>query len=34
MNPEALRLLPDGNAWLMVIFAGDTQTRPTARRGR
>ena len=25
MNPEALRLLPDGNAWLMVIFAGNTQ---------
>jgi hypothetical protein len=25
MNPEALRLLPDGNAWLMVIFSGDTQ---------
>ena len=25
MNPEALRLLPDGHAWLMVIFAGDSQ---------
>ena len=25
MNPEALRLLPDGQGWLMVIFAGDSQ---------
>ncbi len=31
MNPEALRLLPDGNAWLMVIFAGDTQEEADAR---
>jgi FAD/FMN-containing dehydrogenase/Fe-S oxidoreductase len=25
MNPEALRLLPQGNGWLMVIFSGDSQ---------
>jgi hypothetical protein len=33
MNPEALRLLPDGRGWLMVIFSGDARTRPTPRRG-
>ncbi len=27
MNPQALRLLPDGNGWLMVIFSGDSQGR-------
>src|SRR5579863_331262 len=25
MNPEALRLLPEGHGWLMVIFSGDSQ---------
>ena len=25
MNPEALRLLPEGRGWLMVIFSGDSQ---------
>jgi len=25
MNPEALRLLPEGDGWLMVIFSGDSQ---------
>ena len=25
MNPEALRLLPEGNGWLMVIFSGESQ---------
>ncbi len=25
MNPEALRLLPDGDGWLMVIFSGESQ---------
>jgi len=25
MNPEALRLLPEGHGWLMVIFSGDSR---------
>ena len=31
MNPEALRLLPEGHGWLMVIFSGDTQDEADAR---
>jgi len=31
MNPEALRLLPEGNGWLMVIFAGDSQDDADAK---
>jgi FAD/FMN-containing dehydrogenase len=31
MNPEALRLLPEGGGWLMVIFAADTQDEADAR---
>lgn len=31
MNPEALRLLPEGNAWLMVIFAGDSRDEADAK---
>ncbi len=34
MNPEALRLLPEGHGWLMVIFSGDTQDEADARAGR
>jgi FAD/FMN-containing dehydrogenase/Fe-S oxidoreductase len=31
MNPEALQLLPDGHAWLMVIFAGDSKDDADAK---
>ena len=31
MNPEALRLLPEGGGWLMVIFSGDTQDEADAK---
>jgi FAD/FMN-containing dehydrogenase/Fe-S oxidoreductase len=31
MNPEALHLLPEGNGWLMVIFAGDSQDDADAK---
>ena len=31
MNPEALRLLPEGRGWLMVIFSGDTQDEADAK---
>ncbi|MGH3200740.1 MAG: FAD-binding and (Fe-S)-binding domain-containing protein [Streptosporangiaceae bacterium] len=31
MNPEALRLLPEGRGWLMVIFSGDTRDEADAR---
>jgi FAD/FMN-containing dehydrogenase/Fe-S oxidoreductase len=31
MNPEALRLLPEGHGWLMVIFSGDTQDEADAK---
>ncbi len=31
MNPPALRLLPDGQGWLMVIFAGDSQEEADGR---
>jgi Fe-S oxidoreductase len=31
MNPEALRLLPEGKGWLMVIFAGDSQDDADAK---
>jgi FAD/FMN-containing dehydrogenase/Fe-S oxidoreductase len=31
MNPEALQLLPEGDAWLMVIFAGDSRDDADAR---
>ena len=31
MNPEALRLLPDGHGWLMVIFSGDSQDEADAK---
>jgi FAD/FMN-containing dehydrogenase/Fe-S oxidoreductase len=31
MNPEALRLLPEGDGWLMVIFSGDSQDEADAR---
>jgi FAD/FMN-containing dehydrogenase/Fe-S oxidoreductase len=31
MNPEALRLLPDGDGWLMVIFAADTKDDADAK---
>jgi Fe-S oxidoreductase/FAD/FMN-containing dehydrogenase len=31
MNPEALQLLPDGHAWLMVIFSGDSKEDADAR---
>jgi Fe-S oxidoreductase/FAD/FMN-containing dehydrogenase len=31
MNPEALRLLPDGDGWLMVIFAGDSRDAADAQ---
>jgi FAD/FMN-containing dehydrogenase/Fe-S oxidoreductase len=31
MNPEALRLLPDGDGWLMVIFAGDSRQEADAK---
>jgi FAD/FMN-containing dehydrogenase/Fe-S oxidoreductase len=31
MNPEALRLLPEGDGWLMVIFSGDSQEDADAR---
>jgi FAD/FMN-containing dehydrogenase/Fe-S oxidoreductase len=31
MNPEALRLLPAGHGWLMVIFSGDTQDEADAK---
>jgi FAD/FMN-containing dehydrogenase len=34
MNPEALRLLPEGRGWLMVIFSGETRDEADARRGR
>jgi FAD/FMN-containing dehydrogenase len=30
-NPEALRLLPDGDGWLMVIFAADTKDEADAK---
>ncbi len=31
MNPEALRLLPEGGGWLMVIFSGDSQDEADAK---
>ena len=31
MNPEALRLLPEGRGWLMVIFSGDSQDEADAK---
>ena len=31
MNPEALRLLPEGGGWLMVIFSGDAQDEADAK---
>jgi FAD/FMN-containing dehydrogenase len=31
MNPEALRLLPEGGGWLMVIFSGDTKDEADAK---
>jgi FAD/FMN-containing dehydrogenase len=31
MNPEALRLLPEGHGWLMVIFSGDSQDEADGR---
>ncbi|HEX3908876.1 MAG TPA: FAD-binding and (Fe-S)-binding domain-containing protein [Mycobacteriales bacterium] len=31
MHPEALTLLPDGDAWLMVIFVGDTKDDADAK---
>ena len=31
MNPEALRLLPEGRGWLMVSFTGDSQDEADAR---
>ena len=31
MNPEALRLLPEGHGWLMVIFSGDSQDEADAK---
>ncbi|HEY2279754.1 MAG TPA: FAD-linked oxidase C-terminal domain-containing protein [Streptosporangiaceae bacterium] len=31
MNPEALLLLPDGHAWLMVIFPGDSKEDADAK---
>jgi FAD/FMN-containing dehydrogenase/Fe-S oxidoreductase len=31
MNPQALRLLPPGSGWLMVIFSGDSQQEADAR---
>ena len=31
MNPEALRLLPEGHGWLMVIFSGDSQDQADGR---
>ena len=31
MNPEALHLLPDGDAWLMVIFSGDSKEDADAK---
>jgi FAD/FMN-containing dehydrogenase/Fe-S oxidoreductase len=31
MNPEALTLLPDGDAWLMVIFPGDSKEDSDAK---
>jgi FAD/FMN-containing dehydrogenase/Fe-S oxidoreductase len=31
MNPEALRLLPEGDGWLMVIFSGDSQDEADSR---
>ena len=31
MNPEALRLLPEGDGWLMVIFSGDSQDEADGR---
>ncbi|HEY2550608.1 MAG TPA: FAD-linked oxidase C-terminal domain-containing protein [Streptosporangiaceae bacterium] len=31
MNPAALRLLPDGDAWLVVIFSGDSQEEADKR---
>ena len=31
MNPEALKLLPEGHGWLMVIFSGDTQEEADAK---
>ena len=31
MNPEALRLLPEGDGWLMVIFSGDSQDEADAK---
>jgi FAD/FMN-containing dehydrogenase/Fe-S oxidoreductase len=31
MNPEALRLLPEGHGWLMVIFSGDSREEADAR---
>jgi FAD/FMN-containing dehydrogenase/Fe-S oxidoreductase len=31
MNPEALRLLPEGHGWLMVIFSGDAQDEADAK---
>jgi FAD/FMN-containing dehydrogenase/Fe-S oxidoreductase len=31
MNPEALHLLPDGHAWLMVIFSGDSKEEADAK---
>jgi FAD/FMN-containing dehydrogenase/Fe-S oxidoreductase len=31
MNPEALRLLPDGRGWLMVVFSGDSPDEADAK---
>lgn len=31
MNPEALRLLPEGGGWLMVIFSGDSRDEADAK---
>ncbi|MGP4042995.1 FAD-binding and (Fe-S)-binding domain-containing protein [Streptomyces sp. 2A115] len=31
MNPEGLKMLPDGNAWLMVQFAADTREEADAK---
>ena len=31
MNPRALELLPEGNGWLMVIFAGDSKDEADAK---